>query len=446
MTNSNDKPLSKKIMFGVISLIIIIVGSLTIMRLFNSGQSKKIEPVVTSPTVVKVSPAKKGDIINWVFGKGIVRTTRREFLNFNYPGKVAFIDKDADGRELREGSRVRGPLPGERFGQLLARLDHREQVSNVKAQEVDLARAHEEVKSAKLAVTQAENVLELEKKSLKRTKTLQVKGVVSRQDLENSQAKFKNAQIQLKTAKAQLKSTRLQIKAALVQLNRAKLSLEKNSIFAPFDGVIAYFNISTGDYVNPDNVDKSSEQAMLESTPVVLISEESYEITLNLPAFDGKLVKRDQPAFITWGKGSLNMDSAGPSKDITSPAEGYVYAVNPVISPGGRTIQVKIRTISNVEELQDGMFVTCWIVVQEKKNTLLAPSNSLIYRQNSSYVFVYDSQEGTVTEKEIALGIEEIMEVEVLEGINDNDLLVTEGRQRLTSGMKVQLTSQTMGE
>ncbi len=443
-TKTAIQSFSKKKSLGIILFVatfaIIAIG-VTCMRLYDYQQSQRLESVAPPPTFVKLIPAQKGDIINWVYGKGIVRTTRREFLNFDYPGKVAFIDKDLDGQKLREGSRVRGPLPGENFGQLLARLDHREQISGLKTQEVELAQAQEEVKAAQLATEQAENDLQLEKKSFKRSKALFTKGLVSQQTFENIQTSFLNAQIQLKSAKARLKAMELQIQASLVNLNQAKLSLEKSSIFAPFDGVIAYFNISNGDYVNPDSVDNSSEQAMLESTPVVIISDDSYEITLNLPAFDGKLVKRDQAAFVTWGLNSLKSHFSEAASASVSFAEGYVYAVSPMISPGGRTIQIKIRTISKVNELQDGMFATCWIVVEEKKDVILAPANSLIYRRNHPCIFTYDQQTEMVTERKVTLGIEDILQVEVLEGIKENDLLVTEGKQRLMSKMKVQLVS-----
>ncbi len=173
MTTKTIQSFSKKKSLGIILFVatfaIIAIG-VTSMRLYDYQQSQRLESVAPPPTFVKLVPAQKGDIINWVYGKGIVRTTRREFLNFDYPGKVAFIDKDLDGRKLREGSRVRGPLPGENFGQLLARLDHREQISGLKTQEVELAQAQEEVKAAQLAMEQAENDLQLEKSLLNEAK------------------------------------------------------------------------------------------------------------------------------------------------------------------------------------------------------------------------------------------------------------------------------------
>lgn len=85
------------------------------------------------------------------------------------------------------------------------------------------------------------------------------------------------------------------------------------------------------------------------------------------------------------------------------------------------------------------MFVTVRIVVQEKKNTLAIPINTLIFRQNTPYVFDVDTESQRVEKRQIILGIGTMDKQEVLEGIEEGELLVTEGRYRLIDGMKVEI-------
>ena len=73
---------------------------------------------------------------------------------------------------------------------------------------------------------------------------------------------------------------------------------------------------------------------------------------------------------------------------MTSLIAGQIYSVNPAINPGGRSIQVKVRTVTGTEQLRDGTFVTCFVIVKEKQDAVQVPANVLVYRQNQPYVFV----------------------------------------------------------
>ena len=102
------------------------------------------------PMTVNVFVAHRGPILRWVLGEGMAHPVRREFLNFGQAGKVAFIASDTDDGELREGSFVHGPRPGEQFGQLLAQLDTRELTANVEMLQAELAQVRSNTTFAQL--------------------------------------------------------------------------------------------------------------------------------------------------------------------------------------------------------------------------------------------------------------------------------------------------------
>ena len=55
-------------------------------------------------------------------------------------------------------------------------------------------------------------------------------------------------------------------------------------------------------------------------------------------------------------------------QDVASLAvRASVYAVSPTVSPDGRSIAVKLRTEPGTTALKDGMYVSAWIIVQEKE-------------------------------------------------------------------------------
>jgi RND family efflux transporter MFP subunit len=421
------------ILLMLLLCLIVYIGA---KRLSNDEASKKIQLKDKKPSPVRVVKAYKGKIQQWVIGEGTAQAVRREFLNFERSGKVVFINKDKDGKPLREGSKVRGPLPGERFGELLARIDKREQIESLRMNEATLAQARQNVKALNADVDQCNNEYNFARANYERSQQLYGKGLKSKAAFDADKVNYLNSQTAKKNVNAQLKAAKSQVKSAIAQLNRAKLDLEKTSIFAPFDGVITYINIKIGDFAGPEYIDQSSESSLIKTSPIVIVDDSQYEIPIHLPSFDCKLVERGQFALITWGS---TMPSDFEKKDTGSKnfASGIVYSVSPSISPGGRSILVKIRTETEVKQIWDGQYVTCWIAVKEKADAVLAPSNSLMYRNNQAYVFTIDPQTNTAKKCKVITGIEDVKQVEITEGIHQGDLIVTDGRHRLVNGTVV---------
>ena len=122
------------------------------------------------------------------------------------------------------------------------------------------------------------------------------------------------------------------------------------------------------------------------------------------------------------------------------PISGIVYAVSPSFSEQGRSFFVKIRTEEGGEYLKDGMFVACRIIVQEKQDVVLIPSKSVISREGEDFVFLADTESGTVSQRHIFSGIESPLgNSEVLDGLEAGELVVINQRDRLTDGIEVNI-------
>ncbi len=320
----------------------------------------------------------------------------------------------------------------------------------------ELATAQARYRSAEAAVKTAKANLKTTKSRAKTASTQldQAKIDVPIVEYETAKAKYLNAEAALETAVANLHVAHSQVEASLIRLHQTELNLERTSIFAPFDGIITYLNIKIGNYVTPQTMDKSTEQAMMETAPIVLIDPATYEITLNLPAYAGSAVQVKQSAFIVSStdtfpeepeefqvehQGNQDKPEFGTTIEPIPMVQGKVYSVSPSISPGGRSIQIKIRTTEGTEYLQDGMFVSAKIIVAEKSNVVTLPGNCLIFRRDKAYVFVADSQTGIVTRRPVMDGIGNIRKWEVIDGVKEGEFVVTEGRYRLVDGAKVEI-------
>src|SRR5690606_8100944 len=130
------------------------------------------------------------------------------------------------------------------------------------------------------------------------------------------------------------------------------------------------------------------------------------------------------------------LDSPEPARWT---ARGEVYSVNPAVNPGGRSIEIEIRTTDGAEQLRDGMFVACWIATALKSDALIAPFDALLYEENQPYVFVVDQEANAVHRQPVQLGIRGLRSQEIVAGVEPNALLVTHGRYRLVDGAPVRV-------
>ena len=433
-SDTNPSPsMTKKVTLLAAVLIVIIVVFLCL----KSGEEKKnpknageLEP---EKPVVTVYEADREDIMDWVFCRGTARAVKRDSLIFETNGKVVEIgDKeDQDGnkipgsknksQELREGDKIYGPKKGEKLGQLLAKVDDRD--------------ARQNVEVAENSISEAESRKKVADDKLKRTKNLFKKEVVSRSDLDLAESEASQAAAELKTAK-----TRLEM---------AKVALERTKLYAPYNGIIAYLNIQKGQYFTQSWINSKDEASALTTVPIVIIDPTQFEITLEVPTFDGTMIAKGQPAIFIKNTDMAILNKTG-SVDENKYIKGFVYSVNPAVNPGGRSIQVKVRTDDNKKAttLMDGMYMSCGIVVEMHKNAVVVPLTSLIFRKQDVYLFVVD-KEGKARRKKVKMGIvakfvnkgNSVESVEIISGVKEGEKVVTEGQHRLVDGQPVQIST-----
>jgi len=419
------------------------LGAITAARL-RQVRTSSAAPVKKEqrPLAVKTVRLAKGPIRAWVYGKGTARAVRREYLVFESQGKVTYVKPGPGNRDLREGDPVRGPKPGKTQGELLAQLDDRDEVEDVKVAQAELKQAEEQLLAAKADLERAKAQLELAESNLRRDQKLQEKSAITPAQFDVTQAKAKEAVAAAKATQAQLNVAASAVAAAEARAKQAEVAQERTKLFAPIDGIIAYLNIKKGYYVTPQSVREDSEEALLTTIPMVVIDPSEYEITMEIPSFDGSLVRPGQAAFILRGEDLTAAALSGGSQATAverAKVFGQVFSVNPAVNPGGRSIQIKVRTTKGAEAIRDGMFVTCWIIVDEKTDAITVPYNGLIFRDQQTYAFVANTRTGAAERREVRTGIDGFRGTEVLEGLKEGELVVTEGRHRLVTGAAVEV-------
>jgi RND family efflux transporter MFP subunit len=429
----------KALVFIPLFLVIVAISAAAIHRVMERAEEKSsLRNRVPEPLGVRCIRAVRGPIHALVFGEGTARAVRREFLTFEHPGKVTYVKVNKDGHPLSEGDRVNGPQSRQQLGELLASVDKRQHVEELKVAGSGLVESKQQVEVARAQIAQAEAQQNLAKENYKRKEKLYEVRAISKYELDVARTNLKSADTEVQSARARLESALSSVAAAEARINQARLPMERSSIYAPFDGILTYVNIKQGDYFAANLVDLSSEEALLRTIPMVVIDPGQFEATLELPYFEGVLVKPGQPALVMTSphmSPPIELDADTPLPEGVVRAQ--VFSVNPAVSPGGRSIQVKVRTEKNPQGIRDGMFVMCWIVVNEKSDAIVVPFDVFIYRQNKPYVFKVDEANGKVKQLEVMEGISGLSSQEILQGVNEGDLLVRDGRHRLSNGAPV---------
>jgi multidrug resistance efflux pump len=177
----------------------------------------------------------------------------------------------------------------------------------------------------------------------------------------------------------------LNYKAANSNLNDYVLKAEKS-------GKIYNTDVEIGELVNSNKVLFEIGNSNL------------FEVELSIDETDINFIKQGQQILFT-------IDAFGEQI-----FKGSVKEIYPSISNVNRTSKV-IAEIEQNAQIISGLSAEANIIIQEKKNTLIIPREFLI---NNTFIKLKDSDQLT----KIKTGISDLENIEVLEGINENDIIV----------------------
>ncbi len=473
---------------------VLLVGGVAVWQPWSNTSEETPTETETVKLSVRTTKAKIAPIRAWVSSEGNVQAVSYKHLAFEVEGDVTYI-ADRNGRELREGDRVSE-------GELLATVDERELLADVsQAQaaiaearqnraaaaaevaraETQVAQARSQVRQAQAQVNKAQTGQNLAQTNLERYRLLVEEGAISESefdsrvstaqdataDVDATQAEVdaareqvRSAQAQVQAAQEQYKATQSAITTAQARLTQAEVALEGARLYAPFDGIVAYLNINEGEYYSPQVVSSQlggDYQGILNRIPMVIIDPSQYEVMVDLAGSNGDRVEVRQPAFIATGgniQQPMGTSDTGNSAFTDSNsntqqeflidnarASGEVFAVNPAISPGGRAIEATVRLESETtEDIKHGEQVLTWIAVAEEPNAVVVPLNAVVYRDQTPYVFVVNS-EGIIEQREVELGIRGITQQQILSGVEPEESVVTQGQNRLVDGVEVKIVN-----
>jgi multidrug efflux pump subunit AcrA (membrane-fusion protein) len=474
---------------------VVFVGGVAVWQPWSDNSEETVEQSEPVKLSVRTTKAQREAIRAWISSEGNVQAVEYKHLAFEIEGDVTYI-ADRNGRELREGDRVTE-------GELLASVDDRELLADVSQAQAAIAEAQQnraaaaaqvaqaqaqvqqarsQVQQVQAQVNKAQTSRNLAQTNLERYRLLVEEGAISESEFDSrvstlqdagadviaasaevaaAQGQVSSAEAQVQAAQEQYKATESAITTAQARLTQAQVALEGARLYAPFDGIVAYLNINEGEYYSPQIVSSQlggDYQGILNRIPMVIIDPSQYEVIVDLAGSNANQVENGQLALIA-SEGNIEQpvgtsnDNSRAFSDRNSDklsqeilvdnarARGEVFAVNPAISPGGRAIEATVRLFpETTRDIKHGEQVLTWIAVDREPQAVVVPLNAVVYRDQTPYVFVVNSQ-GIIEQRQVQLGIRGITQQQIISGVEPEESVVTQGQNRLVDGAEVRIVN-----
>jgi RND family efflux transporter MFP subunit len=266
--------------------------------------------------------------------------------------------------------------------------------------EIDTPELDEQVRQGEADLNTAETNAGNAKKQAERYTGLVDSDAVSRQDTE--------------TFQTQAASTSSAVRSAQANVARLKQLQAFEKVYAPFDGVVTARGIDNGQLIN-------------EGTGTELFHVQALQtlrVYTNVPEMFTGSVKRGQKVQLTFPQ--------YPGRNF----EGSLVRTADAIDPSSRTLLVEIDIDNRKGELMPGSLAQVHFKSQAVGQTFIVPAAAIIFRRDGLRI-------GTVVNGNIAhlapvtIGQDNGATVEVISGLNANDLVIQDPPDSLIEGEKL---------
>ncbi|MEA9388976.1 MdtA/MuxA family multidrug efflux RND transporter periplasmic adaptor subunit [Acerihabitans sp. TG2] len=254
----------------------------------------------------------------------------------------------------------------------------------------------------------------------------------ARQDLTRYQQLIKTnliARQQLDTQQATVRESEGQIEVDQGALASAELQLTYSKIIAPIDGRVGLRQVDVGNYIS------SSDTNGL----VVITQTRPIDVLFTLPENDIASVITSQkngvaPLIEVWDRTN--------KQKIT---EGKLLSMDNQIDATTGTVKLKGRFDNSDDSLFPNQFVNIRMKVDTLQNAVVIPAAALQMNNDGHFVWVLND-ENRVSQHRVTAGLDDNQQVVITAGLAAGQRVVTDGIDRLTEGVKVEVVTPAVNQ
>lgn len=332
---------------------------------------------------------------------------------------------------VQRGSKVKA-------GQLLAVLENRD----LSAQALDnkgqyaaaqasfdvqtKAQVPEDYHKAELDVAQAKAQFELQEQIVSARAKLLAEGAIPGRDYDTAAATLVQTQATYDVARNHLESMKVVSRAASLQQAEGQLSSAKGKYLAaeaqvsyseiksPIAGVVTDRPLFPGETASP-------------GIPLITVMDTSSLIAkVHLSQTVAQRLKTGDSASV----GLPGVDESVPAK---------VSLVSPALDPGSTTVEVWLRVDNKAEKYKAGTPVATSIKGKTVAKAVKIPLSAVLTAADGSKSVMVVGADGTARKAAVQLGISDGEDVQVTQGLNGSETVITTGSYGLEDGTKVKV-------
>ncbi|HGE6720210.1 TPA: MdtA/MuxA family multidrug efflux RND transporter periplasmic adaptor subunit [Serratia marcescens] len=394
----NAKPQRRSLMPRLLVAAILVIAAVFAWRYFNAAQP----PAGTAPGAQQAGgKAGAGRAAGGRRGAPMSPVQAATATQQTVPRYLSGLGTATAANTVTVTSRVDGQLMAIHFtegqqvkaGDLLAEIDPRPfQVQLTQAQ-------------GQLAKDQA--TLANARRDLARYQQLVKTNLVSRQELD--------------TQASLVQQTEGAIKADQGAVDSAKLQITYSRITAPIDGRVGLKLVDVGNYVTSGS-----------TTGLVVITQtQPIDVVFTLPEGNIADLLKAQKA----GPVSVEAWDRTNQNKLTT---GSLLSLDNQIDTVTGTIKLKARFANEDDALFPNQFVNARLQVDTLHDAVVIPTAALQMGNEGNFVWTL-SEDNKVSKHRVTAGVQDSRQVVISAGLNAGDRVVTDGIDRLTEGMQVEV-------
>jgi RND family efflux transporter, MFP subunit len=284
-----------------------------------------------------------------------------------------------------------------------------------------------QVLQAQSSADQARIALDETQKAYDKTKRLFDGGVVSKQQMDEVEAKLKASRIQLDAAERALVIVRDksgkqagdvlsgQVDAAQAQADLAQRQLDATTIRSPLTGHVSYCDAEPG--------------ALVGSQSLLFIVIDDSSVLAEAGLTDRSI------GFVRKGMG---LKVSIPALGAKAERAGVVDRVSPATDMRTQLYSVRVAIPNGDGRIRPGMLARIRFPIEERRRVLLVPERATFSDSGLDYVVV--SQGGVAKRRQVTLGESDGSSIEVAAGLEPGDIVVVAGQEFVSEGDPINAT------
>ena len=213
------------------------------------------------------------------------------------------------------------------------------------------------------------------------------------------------------TSPDEIDRTRLELEQADATITAIKTRISDRVIRAPFDGIVGLRDISVG--------------ALVETGDLIATLDDTRHIKLDFSV---------PSVFLTELKPGLKIKARAVALENRE-YMGEVKSINSRVDPVTRSIQVRAVLPNPDGSIIPGILMQVDLL-RNTRQALVVPEASLLPLADKQYVMLRVDKDGkdTVEKKQVRIGLRLPGYVEILEGLNEGEQVVTHGNSKIRQG------------